>query len=435
MYSGKLRHTLPSRSSLVYISKLHTDFTVMESSVLWVPGCSTRGSSDILTLCLSTIIICAWSAFHDDIPRTRPENRRLVPYMRESIIWMVVFLLLPETLPSAALEQLREAYIISRNMKGIHRNHPWTFTHSFYATLGGYAFDYELPDSTYRYHFNIRGFLILVEEKPALLPEISEESIVSRSQRNSLTKIVAVVQVLSFCTTCALRRSEKLSLSILEISTIGYAFCAILAYAMWWKKPCITAEPTLVKITSSDTIFDRLCDIPGSVAPETHVRVSFGTAEGDESSTKSANSTDEERPATSSVHSRNVESSAEWGRNFQIVSWSVISVMHGLIHLFAWHVHFPTYIECVIWRVCTVLAILLGSIAVNFIHILTNNGQTSLRTIKVSEIPKAWLYIIVLLVYALVRLIMIAEIARQFLYLPPDAFQVASWSQYLPRFT
>lgn len=34
-------------------------------------------------------------------------------------------------------------------------------------------------------------------------------------------------------------------MSILEISTIGYAFCTIFAYLLWWKKPRIMSEPTV----------------------------------------------------------------------------------------------------------------------------------------------------------------------------------------------
>ena len=75
----------------------------------------------------------------------------------------------------------------------------------------------------------------MIEQDPELLPEISAEAIESRSQLSTLTKAVAVLQVLSFCVTCMLRRSESLTLSILEVSTTGYAFCAVMAYAMWWK--------------------------------------------------------------------------------------------------------------------------------------------------------------------------------------------------------
>ena len=92
----------------------------VESSSSWMSGCGTRSSFEILYLCLSTILICGWSAFHDDIPRTRPENRRSVSTAFDSLTWVVEFLLFPEMLPSAALEQLREAYIISKNMEYIH---------------------------------------------------------------------------------------------------------------------------------------------------------------------------------------------------------------------------------------------------------------------------------------------------------------------------
>lgn len=89
----------------------------LPSSTPWVSGCDTRSSSDIIYFCVGTIVICVWSAFHDDIPRTRPQNRRTILTIQDSIVRIVEFLLFPEILPSAALEQLREAYIISKKMK------------------------------------------------------------------------------------------------------------------------------------------------------------------------------------------------------------------------------------------------------------------------------------------------------------------------------
>ena len=86
---------------------------------LWVPGSHVRGTWDILSTCLSTIVICMCSAFHTDIPQTRPENRRLLFAMLQLGRWAILFLLLPEILPSIAFEQLQRAYIIFMTMKNV----------------------------------------------------------------------------------------------------------------------------------------------------------------------------------------------------------------------------------------------------------------------------------------------------------------------------
>ena len=91
----------------------------------WMPGGHTRGTWGILSICLSTIVICTCSAYHDDVPRTRPENRRLVYALLELSRWAIIFLLLPEVLPSIAFEQLRRAYIIFMNMKHVQVCEMW----------------------------------------------------------------------------------------------------------------------------------------------------------------------------------------------------------------------------------------------------------------------------------------------------------------------
>ena len=87
-----------------------------ESHSLWMHGCGTRSSSNILYLCLGTIVICLCTAFHDNIPLRRPQNRRLASTLLDSIVRILEFLFLPELLPAGALEQLREAIIVHKNV-------------------------------------------------------------------------------------------------------------------------------------------------------------------------------------------------------------------------------------------------------------------------------------------------------------------------------
>ena len=95
------------------------DLTTQTTVGQWVSGSTVRGTWDIVSMCYSTILICVYSAFHDDIPRTRPENRRHLVAFLELIRWTFIFLLLPEILPSAAVEQLRETCIIYWSMKSV----------------------------------------------------------------------------------------------------------------------------------------------------------------------------------------------------------------------------------------------------------------------------------------------------------------------------
>ena len=107
--------------SFLYLTLMAISTTLTSARIVgrWVSGSDVRGTWDILSSCLGTVVICTCSAFHDDVPHTRPENRRPVFALLELGRWTVAFLLLPEVLPSVALEQFRRAYIIFMNMQHV----------------------------------------------------------------------------------------------------------------------------------------------------------------------------------------------------------------------------------------------------------------------------------------------------------------------------
>jgi hypothetical protein len=73
--------------------------TLQKPVFLWVQEPTVRGTFGILTFCLSTLIICAWSALHFDIPKRRHRRR---DHLAFGVMWMVVAVLCPEGLLAAA---------------------------------------------------------------------------------------------------------------------------------------------------------------------------------------------------------------------------------------------------------------------------------------------------------------------------------------------
>jgi len=76
---------------------------------LWVEEPSFRGSSGILTFCVSTLIICVWSALHFDIPQRRHTNTERFAF---GILWMIVGVLCPGGLLTSAIFQRIDASIL-----------------------------------------------------------------------------------------------------------------------------------------------------------------------------------------------------------------------------------------------------------------------------------------------------------------------------------
>ena len=122
--------------SFVYrtIMVISTALTGARIVARWVSGGDVRGTWDILSSCLGTIVICTCSAFHDDVPHTRPENRRRVFALLELGRYMPIFLLLPEVLPSVAFEQLRCAYIIFVNVKHVKVGTMWHSINDYHVS-------------------------------------------------------------------------------------------------------------------------------------------------------------------------------------------------------------------------------------------------------------------------------------------------------------
>ena len=82
-----------------------------DPSFLWKPEPTQRGTFGILSFCLSTLIICVWSALHFDIPITRltPTHQFFI-----HVSWLVVALIAPEVLLCAAIDQRVDAEILMK---------------------------------------------------------------------------------------------------------------------------------------------------------------------------------------------------------------------------------------------------------------------------------------------------------------------------------
>ena len=133
------------------------------------------------------------------------------------------------------------------------RRHPWTMTHSFYAIMGGFAFDTSdaepnfLPNHRSRLCISVYGLSYIAMKAPELIPDIAEKQIKDKSKANSLAKFIVCLQALWFCVQCITRVSQRKAISLLELNNFAHAFCALLIYALWWYKPQDIEEPTLLQ--------------------------------------------------------------------------------------------------------------------------------------------------------------------------------------------
>lgn len=275
--------------------------------VHWKPNPSTRGTFDILTTCIITLLLCVWTAVHLNIS---PPGSFWEPRFRK-VGWLVIALLAPELIAYTAWYQRQQALSIAQEVNKIYGlpnppswqektlrvtrsigdgcmkmkrmfskqgyhlarqptlesqkvnssvdRHPWTIVHGFYANMGGFAILIPsnlppqkkfLPTDKDQMWFitNVGLRSLLDEEGPGRdeFSNLSEDEIKSKSKANSLAKTLVCIQALWFILQCLTRVAQRIPISLLELNTCAHAICALLIYLLWWEKPFEVDLPTIV---------------------------------------------------------------------------------------------------------------------------------------------------------------------------------------------
>ncbi|EKM55018.1 uncharacterized protein PHACADRAFT_208547 [Phanerochaete carnosa HHB-10118-sp] len=274
----------------------------------WYPSPASRGTWQIISTCISTLVICVWSAIHIYIP---PNRRK--PSVLEKARWLIVGLLAPDWLLFTAFSQLCQTWELSehagdyllvgqlvaaltwqerlwryvgawvgRSEISIHsststedgrilcaeaeididktdadsvtirscvRKNTWTLTHGYYAVMGGFVLDSSpTPVFGTETRLVLAPWMIqfLMKHDTDLIPGILKGDIACQSKSGGLAKALLVVQLLYFAVSCTARLVQALPLSLLEVWTLAHALGAIFVYAIWWKKPLDIPKPTVI---------------------------------------------------------------------------------------------------------------------------------------------------------------------------------------------
>ena len=257
--------------------------------VHWKPEPDTRGTWSVLSTCLVTMTLCLWTSLHLNVPQY--DKKADVHQRWRKLGMLIAGLLAPELVAYIAWYQRQAAVKLTAKMKRIlddppcpkhedllakllklmgfrkeseqspdaetqkrssKRRHVWTNVHSFYAVMGGFAFDTSestpsfLPNGRVRLTLNLRGLVYVAEKAPWLLPDLSRDFIKDKSKASGLAKLLVCLQAIWFCVQCILRLAQGYAISLLELNVFGHCVCALLIYALWWNKPLDVEEPTLL---------------------------------------------------------------------------------------------------------------------------------------------------------------------------------------------
>ena len=308
--------------------------------------------------------------------------------------------------------------------------------------MGGFVFDLPSKDerseeSTTRTRAapTPATFLYIMQNFPDIIPDISEESITGRSKSNGLSKAILIAQVGWFCASCISRLVENLPLSLLEVSTVAHGFCTLLTYFVWWSKPLnidITMT-TPMRGPRAREVYERLqrqtTPIHDSITGIRNTKPLNFTARVLKFliMNKSAPGLFVDYDVVSAPGQRVIYSHMVSSRKILVVG-ILIQIPYGFFHLLGWNAVFPTSYECLFWKVSIIITASMGFFSALLLVVGEMVGMDSAR-FRLTRIS------VIACLYFITSGFFTVESVRQLFFLPPAAYELASWSNYLPHFS
>ena len=219
----------------------------------------------IIWSCISTVVICAWTSVHPNVP---PPNQWKARWNRFKIMfWMVIA---PELVLAWAVRQffgarqIRDEYNRSRPGKSsnicttllvetsdadLAKRKKWTLAHGHMVEMGGFVFadpeDEEDPGEGGKV-VTFDDLKRLLQDPKFKFPAITDADIQDRSKGDALWKIIAILQTTWFIIQCIARHQQRLALTELELVTLALASLNAVTFGIWWHKPLGVQEPVRI---------------------------------------------------------------------------------------------------------------------------------------------------------------------------------------------
>jgi hypothetical protein len=344
---------------------------------------------DIFWACLVTIFICSWTVTHPPLPR------RNGFWGSPPKFWMgLTAVLAPEGLATMAFLTYRISKHYTDTIRKMDKG-LWTLSQTYFVVMGGVELQFKdcmetlgrQPGGGFNENKALRDLQRALQLDLLAMDAMSAEDVRSRAKTNHFVKTLVCLQASWLLAQVIGRAATKLPITTLEIVTVGYVVCAVITYACWWHKP----QDAEVFITVD-------C-----------------------------------RNLTKEEFFQQLDSTVNIPKVFE--RWEEVLLFitvgaFGAVHCTAWNFMFATFTESVIWRVASVLTVLLPIMFVRFVSFSMYADFPS------SPLPKFGDWVVfpaTVLLYLPVRLYLIAEPFVAFRSVPVGVFYMVDWSSWLPH--
>ncbi|KAF8950661.1 hypothetical protein BDZ97DRAFT_2027258 [Flammula alnicola] len=253
----------------------------------------------------------------------------------------------------------------------------WTTTHGYFTQMGGFM----LFEGDTR-----KGVLMpwrlgdLLKKGKIKFPNITEEEIQDRSKGDALSKTLVIGQTTWFVAQCISRQAQGLVTTELELVTLGFAVLNAFMYYFWWNKPLgvQTSVPVYLldrnnaesaTTTGIGATGDAYSTLEVNTVGEIFGRLADMTTAGDPYINETG---------TMQMHTFYAMPITEWQDLNLTGCVSLIGVVFGAIHCAGWNFLFPSHAELILWRISSLVIIVvpLSMVLANYLAWMQGGTET-----------------------------------------------------------
>ncbi|KAF9460661.1 hypothetical protein BDZ94DRAFT_1323921 [Collybia nuda] len=374
------------------------------------------------------------------------------------MIWTI---LAPELVLYWAIRQ----WIGARQFADKFHEFGWTKTHGYFLQMGGFML-YDTDGKTRMYVLKVQDLMDLFTQGKIMFPTITEEEIQDRSKGDGLTKAIAIFQTTWFVTQCIARHIQGLLVTELELITLAFATLNGLMYFFWWNKPLairysipvfLLEEPRGKQILQENesqpsSFWGQIGKSVRGMSPFYYWQTSTEQweprhmcrailnfprilLEGDliEPLVKFCGANPFDQGSYIRVGTRYADGTKHsYGYQPGIIVVAIANLF-GVIHCTAWSSPFPSTIEHILWRTCSIILLsipnlfLLGFAMGEIAHYIPKPIREPLKPLTM------FLVAIGAPVYAIARLALIVEAFVALRVLTPAALTEVQWTSFIPH--
>ncbi|KAK3326033.1 hypothetical protein B0H66DRAFT_588703 [Apodospora peruviana] len=206
----------------------------------WVSEPDFRGTWDIVWTCFVTVFICSFTVLCLNVPAK--DDTPFVLFRRR-LFWMLLAILAPEIVLTYAAGQWSRA---QHSVNDFHQAgyKQWTMRMAFFADMGGFVLETRDCEP---FPLNAKQLHWLVVNERVDYPDARAEEIWDKSKQDRFARLITAFQV-SYTILQAIGRAvQHLTITILELNTLGIVVCSLMTAFAWLHKPADVRTP--VRIT------------------------------------------------------------------------------------------------------------------------------------------------------------------------------------------